>query len=110
MTYNTRLGEGAAIYTMDRSTISDPRLVAHFVQTGEKHHIQYQLRQPGSGGTDAGAMHMQHEGIPSLSISVPGRNAHTAIGIARISDWESLVQLLYAGLKDFSSDVLKAER
>jgi putative aminopeptidase FrvX len=105
-TYNTRLGYGPAIYTMDRATLSDPRLVSHFIRVAEQHRIPFQLRQPGGGGTDAGAMHLQHAGIPSLSISVPGRNAHTAIGIARISDWEHTLQLLYAGVKSLSVDVL----
>ena len=108
--YNTSLGEGPAIYTMDRATLSDPRLISHFVRTAEKYSIPYQLRQAGSGGTDAGAMHVQQGGIPALSISVPGRNAHTAIGIARIADWEHTLQLLHAGLRDFSKDVFKAER
>ncbi|MCE5208908.1 MAG: M42 family peptidase [Chloroflexi bacterium] len=110
VTYNTRLGYGPAIYTMDRATISDPRLVGHFVGVAEKHQIPYQLRQAGSGGTDAGAMHLQQGGIPAISISVPGRNAHSAIGVARISDWENLLQLLHVGLREFSPDVLKIER
>ncbi len=99
--YNTRLGHGPAIYTMDRATISDARLIQHFITTAEKYQIPFQLRQAGSGGTDAGVIHQQHEGIPSISISVPSRNVHTAVGIARIMDWENLVELVHAGLKDW---------
>ena len=62
----------------DAGTLSDPRLVRHLVQTGDALHIPYQFRQPGGGGTDAGAIHKQRAGIPSVSISVPGRYAHTA--------------------------------
>src|SRR4030042_222294 len=71
--YNTRLGAGPAIYIADSSTLSDPRLVRYLVETAEAHKIPYQIRQPGGGGTDAGAVHKQRMGIPSVSVSVPGR-------------------------------------
>ena len=103
--YNTRLGAGPAIYTMDRGTISDPRLIRHFVQAGESAGLPFQLRQPGGGGTDAGAIHRQLEGIPSVSISVPGRYAHSAAGLARIADWESTLRLLHAGLSRLTPEV-----
>lgn len=106
-TYNTRSGLGPAIYTMDRATISDPRLIAHFTAIAEQNKIPYQFRQAGGGGTDAGAMHLQHEGIPSISISVPLRGAHTAIGMVRIDDWQSLLRLLYAGLSELDFAVLQ---
>lgn len=104
--YNTKLGAGPAIYTVDRATISDPRLVKHFQETAEQEGIPCQFRQPGGGGTDAGAIHRQRAGIPSISISVPGRYLHTAISIARISDWENSVKLLFAALSDVSLDLL----
>jgi len=105
-TYNTQLGKGPALYTMDRATFSDPRLVKFFVGTAEKHGIPYQIRQAGGGGTDAGVMHLQHEGIPSISISVPGRNAHTAVGMVRKQDWEDLLNLVNAAINDLDEDLL----
>jgi len=103
--YNTRLGGGPAIYTMDRATISDPRLIRHFVQAAESAGLPFQLRQPGGGGTDAGVIHKQLEGIPSVSISVPGRYAHSAIGLARVADWENTLRLLHAGLSRLTPEV-----
>ena len=76
--YNTRLGAGPAIYIADAGTLSDPRLIRHLAQTGDDLGIPYQFRQPGGGGTDAGAMHKVRAGVPSVSVSVPGRYAHTA--------------------------------
>ncbi|MCL4560341.1 MAG: M20/M25/M40 family metallo-hydrolase [Chloroflexi bacterium] len=104
--YNTRLGAGPAIYTMDRATLSDPRLVRFLAQTAEANQIPFQYRQPGGGGTDAGVIHMQKEGIPSVSVSVPGRYAHTAFGLARLSDWENTLKLLYLALAGLSSGFL----
>lgn len=108
--YNTRLGGGPAIYIADSGTLSDPRLIRHFAQTGDELGIPYQFRQPGGGGTDAGAIHKQRAGIPSLSISVPGRYAHTAAGIARREDWQNSLVLVQAGLERLSPGIFSVDR
>ncbi len=105
--YNTKLGLGPAIYLADSSTLHDPRLVRHFADAGDAEGIPYQFRQPGGGGTDAGAMHQQLEGIPALSISVPGRYAHTPIGLCRVDDWQNTLRLLHAGLSRMTPALLK---
>lgn len=105
--YNTRLGEGAAIYIADGHTYSHPRLVRFFVETAEALHIPYQIRQPGGGGTDAGAIHMQRSGIPTISISVPARYTHTAVSLARQSDWENTFTLLENAIIRLSPEVIK---
>jgi tetrahedral aminopeptidase len=108
--YNTRLGAGPAIYLADRATISDPRLVRRLVDTAEAYAIPYQFRQPGGGGTDAGAIHRQRAGVPSISVSVPGRYLHTAAAIARRSDWENTLGLVYAALARLSEQVFAEDR
>jgi putative aminopeptidase FrvX len=108
--YNTRLGAGPAIYLADRGTLSDPRLIRHLVETADQLGIPYQFRQPGGGGTDAGAIHKQRAGIPSVSVSIPGRYLHTAVAIARRSDWENTMALVYAALASFTPEILAVER
>ncbi len=108
--YNTRLGAGPAIYIADGATLSDPRLIRHFVDVAEEKGIPYQFRQPGGGGTDAGAIHKQRAGVPSVSISVPTRYAHTAASIARLSDWKNYLALIHAGLSRLSPAILAQER
>lgn len=108
--YNTRLGQGPAIYVADGATLSDPRLVRHLVQTAEAQNIPYQLRQPGAGGTDAGAIHKQRRGIPSVSISVPGRYLHTPAGLVRLADWKNSLALVHAALSRMDAQILAAER
>jgi len=105
--YNTKLGLGPAIYITDADTLHDPRLVKRFAAAGEAEGIPYQFRQPGGGGTDAGAMQQGLEGIPALSISVPGRYAHTSIGLCRVDDWQNTLRLLHAGLSKMTPAVLK---
>jgi tetrahedral aminopeptidase len=108
--YNTRLGAGPAVYVADSRTLSDPRLVRYLLETGEKNAIPVQVRQPGGGGTDAGAIHMAQTGVPTVSVSVPGRYAHTAAGLARLDDWKNTMALLHTALRDMSPDILKIDR
>jgi len=108
--YNTRLGSGPALYVADRGTLSDPRLLRHLITTAEAHKIPYQLRQPGGGGTDAGSIHTRRSGIPSMSISVPGRYPHSPALISRIEDWQNTMALLRAALTELPADILQQER
>jgi endoglucanase len=108
--YRTKLGEGPAIYVADGATLSDPRLIRHLEETAQHEGIPYQLRQPGGGGTDAGAIHRQRAGIPSVSVSVPSRYPHTAASIARIEDWSNTLALIHAALTRFNKEILSSER
>lgn len=108
--YNTRLGSGPAIYLSDSATLSDPRLIRHLAETGKALGIPFQFRQPGGGGTDAGAIHKVRAGIPSVSVSVPGRYAHTACGLARTEDWQHTIALIYHALERLTPEILAAER
>ncbi len=108
--YNTKLGFGPAIYVADGATLSDPRLVRHFIETAEAENIPYQVRQPGGGGTDAGSIHKERGGIPSLSVSVPHRYSHTALSLARLDDWKNYAALLHAALGRLTPKVLAEER
>jgi len=108
--YNTRLDAGPAIYVKDSSTIADRRLVDWLTSAAEKNGIPFQYRQPGGGGTDAGVIHKTRSGIPSTSVSVPSRYAHTAAGIARKDDWANTLRLLHAALSQVTPDLLAGER
>ncbi|MRR30332.1 M42 family peptidase, partial [bacterium] len=108
--YNCKLDAGPAIYIADAGTLSDPRLIRFLTQTAAKYAIPCQYRQPGGGGTNAGAIHNALAGIPSVSVSVPGRYAHTAVLMARLADWENTLKLIYAALQDLTADLLEPDR
>jgi endoglucanase len=105
--YNAKLGLGPAIYAADARTLAHPGLLRHLVDTAEAAEIPYQIRQPGAGGTDAGAIHLTREGIPSISVSVPARYIHTACSIAYVSDWRNTVRLVHAAVSSLSRSVLR---
>jgi putative aminopeptidase FrvX len=108
--FNTRLDAGPAVYVMDSATIPDRRLVNWLVETAAQEGIPCQLRQPGGGGTDAGAIHKTRAGIPSVSVSVPIRYAHTAASIARLDDRANSLRLLHSALSRVTPGLLAGER
>jgi endoglucanase len=105
--YNAKLGLGPAIYAADSRTLAHPGLLRILVDTAEAAEIPYQIRQPGAGGTDAGAIHLAREGIPSISVSVPARYIHTASSIATVSDWRNTVRLVHTTVSILSVSVLR---
>lgn len=105
--YNTRLGFGPAIYINNSSTIDDPRLVRFLQETAERGKIPYQFRQPGGGGTDAGAIQKALAGVPVVSVSVPHRYTHTAMSVSRLDDWKNTLALLHSALKRITPAMLK---
>jgi len=99
MNYNTKLGLGPAIYIADGSTLHDLRLVRFLSEVGDAEKIPYQLRQPGGGGTDSGAIQKSLAGIPTVSVSVPHRYTHSPVSLSRVDDWKNTINLLHAALK-----------
>lgn len=108
--YNTKLGYGPAIYTFDAGTLNDPRLIRFLAQVADDAGIPYQFRQPGGGGTDAGAIHRSRAGIPTVSVSVPHRYTHTAYSLSRLDDWKNTLALLHAALGRITPALLAEER
>lgn len=94
----TRLGAGPALTTRDRSVVCDPRLIRLLVREAEAQGIAYQFKQPGVGGTDAGAIHLQREGVPSAVLAVPCRYIHSPVSIMSLNDFENAVRLMRGAL------------
>jgi len=94
----TRLGQGPAITLMDRSFIADRRLVQLLVETAARSGIPFQFKQPGIGGTDAGAIHQSRSGVPSVALAVPCRYIHTPVSLLSLLDLDNLVKLVKAAL------------
>jgi len=104
--YNAKLGLGPAIYIADGSTLHDPRLVRFLSGIGDAENIPYQFRQPGGGGTDSGAIQRSLAGIPTVSVSVPLRYAHSPVSISRVDDWKNTISLLHAVLKKITPTLI----
>ncbi len=103
---NTVLGKGPAIYVMSGRIFSDRRLVKLFMEAGDQDGIPYQIRQPGGGGTDAGSIQLAREGVPVVSVSVPGRYIHSPAAIINREDFENTRRLVRAALSRLTRDTL----
>jgi endoglucanase len=79
---------------MDRSVIADPRLVNLLAETAQKNGIPYQFKQPGIGGTDAGAIHLSRQGVPSVVVAVPSRYIHAPVCVLSLDDLDNAVRLM----------------
>lgn len=106
--YNTKLGLGPAIYVYNFATIDDPRLVRFLKETAEAEGIPYQIRQPGGGGTDAGAIQRTRAGVPVVSVSVPHRYTHSPVSISRVDDWVNALYLLQAALRKITPGLIQS--
>ena len=94
----TEMGKGPAISVMDRSFIADRRLVRLLIDTAQANDIPFQFKQPGMGGTDAGAIHLSKTGVPSVALSVPSRYIHGPVSLASLNDFDHAVDLMKAAL------------
>lgn len=103
---NTKLGAGPCIYVMDNRTMHDPRLVKHVMESAEKHHIPFQIRQPGGGGTNAGKIQQAHIAVPVVTVGLPGRHAHTPNGMISLDDYKNYVKLADAALRELTRDTI----
>ncbi|HFD38640.1 MAG TPA: M42 family peptidase [Anaerolineae bacterium] len=94
----TEMGKGPAITLMDRTFIADRRLVRLLMDTPQAQSLPYQFKQPGVGGTDAGAIHRSRTGVPSVTVAVPCRYIHAPVGLLSLQDFDNLVALMKATL------------
>jgi endoglucanase len=92
---------------MDARTIQSPRLVAHLMSTADAGNIPYQVRRPGGGGTNTGAIQRAGVGIPAATLAVPGRYAHTPTMMINLDDYANLVRLADAALRGLTPDVIR---
>jgi endoglucanase len=83
-----RMGEGPVVTIADRSIIISEKFVDFIVKSAKETKIPHQLKRPLLGGTDAGRIHLQREGILSGVISIPCRYIHSPIGLASKKDVE----------------------
>lgn len=103
----TEMGKGPAITVMDRSFIADRRLVRLLIDTAEEQGIPYQIKQPGMGGTDAGAIHLAREGVPSATVAVPSRYIHSPVALMSLDDFDNTVRLMRESLSRLTRDLLE---
>jgi endoglucanase len=94
------LGKGPTVKIMDGSVMCHPRVKELLISTAKKYNIPYQLEVLEYGGTDAGAIHLTREGIPSGAVSIPTRYIHSPGEMVDLKDVEYAIELLAKSLQE----------
>lgn len=102
----SKMGEGPQIVLFDASMVAHKGLRDLVVDTAEESNIPYQFETIPGGGTDAGAIHLTANGVPSLAIGVATRYIHSHAGILHRDDYENAVKLIVAVIKKLDRDTV----
>ena len=78
------------------------------IKTAEEAKIPLQLSQVSGGATDAGRIHLNRSGCPSIVIGVPTRHIHSHVGFLSLKDAENAVLLLIELLKRLDKDTVES--
>ena len=95
----TKMGQGPTLVTYESSMIPNQPLKEFVIATAEEVGIPLQLSQIARGGTDAGRIHLNRAGCPSVVISVPTRHIHSHVGLLSLDDVENAVKLVIELIK-----------
>lgn len=99
-----KLGDGPLLVLMDASNIGHVGFRRHIQKVAEEKNIPVQLQTINGGGTDSGAFHAAHQGVPSVNIGVPLRYMHSNVSILHKDDYNNAVQLITEVVKSLNND------
>lgn len=93
-----KLGDGPAIKVKDGGMLADPKIIEWMEKTAEKENIPTQREILLFGGTDARAIQISRDGVPSGCLSIPSRYTHSPSEMVDWDDVQQSVDLLVAML------------
>ncbi len=91
------MGKGPAVTVSDaegKGIIVPESVLKWLKEAAESNNIPYQLDVGIGGTTDAAAIHLSREGIPSGVISPPSRYIHTPVSVLSMGDLENCAKLV----------------
>jgi endoglucanase len=95
----TKMGQGPGLLTFDGSMIPNQPFKEFVIDVAKQAQIPLQLSQMRRGGTDAGRIHINRAGCPSVVMSVPTRHIHSHVGLLSLKDTENAIRLVIELLK-----------
>ncbi len=90
-----RVGDGAVLSFMDRSTIYDKEYYKMAFEAAEKVGVKCQAKRAVAGGNDAGAIHVSRGGVRTVAVSLPCRYLHAPVGLIAQEDYYSAQKLVF---------------
>ncbi len=97
-----KLGEGAAVSFMDRSTLYSKELFDTTFRIAEEKGIKIQPKTVIAGGNNAGAIHKARAGIKTITVNTPCRYLHSPSCVCDKTDITNVRALAEALLCEFA--------
>ena len=98
------LRKGVQIRHIDRSSISNPRLINYAKRVADAKGIPYQSAVRRGGGTNAGILTIKTKDVPTLVLGVPCRYVHTSNNYCSGEDIESAVSLAVEVIRNLTKE------
>lgn len=90
----TEMGKGPCLMVMDSSMVGHTGLREYTVALCEELKIPYQLSYLRQGGTDAGKIHINQTGAPSIAICIASRYIHSHTSMIHQDDYDNAVRIV----------------
>ncbi|WP_181349783.1 M42 family metallopeptidase [Thalassobacillus sp. CUG 92003] len=103
----SKMGDGPQIILYDASMISHKGVRDFVVDTADENEIPYQFDSLAAGGTDSGSIHLSHNGVPALSITVATRYIHSHAAMLHRDDFENAVRLIVEVIKKLDHNAVE---
>jgi len=103
-----KLGGGPLVVVYDASVIPNPKLLELVRDTARKLKIPVQFETVERGGTDAGRIHLNAEGVPSIAMGCAARYIHSHVSIIDRRDVEQTIRLLVALVKRLDAKTVES--
>ncbi len=95
----SKMGKGPQIILYDASLVSHKGLRDFVTDVADEQNIPYQFDAIAGGGTDAGSIHLTHNGVPALAITIATRYIHSHAAMLHRDDYENAVKLIVEVIK-----------
>ena len=95
----SKMGKGPQVVVYDASMVAHKGLRDFVTDTADELNIPYQFESIPGGGTDAGSIHLTHNGVPALAITIATRYIHSHAAMLHRDDYENAVKLIVEVIK-----------
>ena len=90
----TEMGKGPCLMVMDSSMVGHAGLREYTTKLCDELNIPYQLSYLRAGGTDAGKIHLNQSGAPSIAICIASRYIHSHTTMIHQDDYDNAVRIV----------------
>ena len=99
---SVKMGNGPLILLYDGGLVGHTPLREFVLDVASKNDIPVQLDYLTAGSTDAGAMHLAHDGSPAMSLCLASRYIHSHTSMISKKDFDYCVKLVVESIKQIN--------